>query len=191
MGDFQVANNIEAESHIRLYELWYEHNFGYCSVQVGQHDLNRTFDLTDTGFFFVISSFGFQADLSTNVPTSIFSLATLGTLIGWGIGDNFKVLHALYDGDLESEFENPNSLNRSFSDEDGVLLINELQYKLKKESMTQATFKIGFWKHTQDQVINNPLFSNSHEIYSITDHLLYRNKNTNGALSVLRSWDFL
>jgi porin len=74
MGDFQVANNIEAESNTRLYELWYEHNFSFWSVLVGQHDLNSTFAKTDTGFFFVNSSFGIQPDLSTNVPTSIFPL---------------------------------------------------------------------------------------------------------------------
>jgi len=190
MGDFQVANNIEAESNTRLYELWYEHNFSFWSVLVGQHDLNSTFAKTDTGFFFVNSSFGIQPDLSTNVPTSIFPLATLGIVIRWRIGENFKVLHAMYDGDPGSESENPNSLKWSLSNEEGALLINELQYEVVKETETQATYKIGFWKHTQDQIVKNTLFSNSHGIYGISDHVLFRNENTKGVLSIFSQLGF-
>jgi porin len=184
MGDFQVANNIEAESNTRLYEFWYEHKFQFWSVLIGQHDLNSTFAVSETGLFFINSSFGIQPDISTNVPVSIFPLATLGAVFSWGLGENFKVQHAIYDGDQGSENENPNSLNWSLNKNDGAMFINEISYEIKKDSLLQSTFKLGYWKHTQDQKINNKIVPNSQGIYLISDQVLFRNDASNATLKV-------
>jgi len=183
IGDFQIANNIEAESHTRLYEIWYEQNFDFWSILMGQHDLNSVFAVSETGFFFINSSFGIQPDLSSNFPASIFPLATLGTVIQWRLGENFKALHAVYDGDPGTESSNPNSLKWSLSKEDGALFINEFQYEIKKDSLSQSTFKLGFWKHAQKQRIEDENISDSQGIYTISDHVLYRNPTTGGYLS--------
>ena len=75
MGDFQIANNIEAESNSRLYEFWYKHHFKNATITLGQHDLNSVFAISNSAGFFINSSFGIQPDISANVPTSIFPLA--------------------------------------------------------------------------------------------------------------------
>lgn len=183
LGDYQIANNIEAESHTRLYEIWYEHNFDFWSILIGQHDLNSVFAVSETGLFFINSSFGIQPDLSTNFPASIFPLATLGGVIRWRIGDHFKVHHAIYDGDPGTESNNPNSLNWKISKEEGALLINEVQYTTQKDSLQQSTFKFGHWRHTQDRVVDQVSYTNSQGIYFINDHIVYRNKTSGGTLS--------
>ena len=85
MGDFQVANNIEADSNSRLYEFWYQHHFKNGSLTLGQHNLNSVFAITETGGFFINSSFGIQPDLSANFPISIFPLAGLGGILSVNI----------------------------------------------------------------------------------------------------------
>jgi porin len=177
MGDFQVANNIEAEAHTRLYEIWYEHRFDFWSVLVGQHDLNSVFAVSEIGTFFINSSFGIQPDLSANFPASIFPLATLGTVISWKLTKNTTLKHAIYDGDPGSESDNPNSLKWRISKNEGALLINEIQHVVKNDSLQKSVYKLGFWKHTQDQLLDTKLFSNSHGIYFISDHVL-QERNT-------------
>ena len=54
MGDFQVANNIEADPNSRLYEFWYQHHFKNGSLTLGQHNLNSVFAITETGGFFIL-----------------------------------------------------------------------------------------------------------------------------------------
>ena len=50
MGDFQIANNIEAESNSRLYEFWYKHHFKNATITLGQHDLNSVFAISIPSF---------------------------------------------------------------------------------------------------------------------------------------------
>ena len=190
MGDYQVANNIEAASHTRLYELWYQHNFDFWSFLIGQHDLNSVFAVSEVGLFFINSSFGIQPDLSTNFPASIFPLATLGSVISWRIGDRFKMHHAIYDGDPGTENSNPNSLNWSLNKEEGALLINEVQYTTQKDSLQQSSFKFGYWRHTQDRVVDQVSYTNSQGVYFINDHVVYRNKTNGGVLSAFSQLGF-
>lgn len=183
MGDYQVANNIEAESHTRLYEIWYEHNFDFWSILIGQHNLNSVFAISEIGLFFINNSFGIQPDLSTNFSASIFPLATLGGVISWRIWDRFKLHHAIYDGDPGTQSNNPNSLNWKISKEEGALLINEIQYTTQKDSLQQSTFKFGYWRHTQERVVDQVSYSNSQGVYFINDHVVCRDKTSGGTLS--------
>lgn len=177
IGDFQIANNIEAETHTRLYEVWYEHRFKSWSFLIGQHDLNSVFAIPETGLNFINSSFGIQPDLSSNFPASIFPLATLGIVINWNLSDNILMSHAIYDGDPGNESENPNSLNWRLSKEDGALIINEIQFQFKKENIIKSAYKLGIWNHTQNQFLNEVLYASKNGVYFISDHLLIQNKN--------------
>jgi len=190
MGDYQVANNIEAESHTRLYEIWYEHNFDFWSILIGQHNLNSVFAISETGLFFINNSFGIQPDLSTNFSASIFPLATLGGVISWRIWDRFKLHHAIYDGDPGTESNNPNSLNWKISKEEGALLINEIQYTTQKDSLQQSTFKFGYWRHIQERVVDQVSYSNSQGVYFINDHIVCRDKTSGGTLSAFSQLGF-
>ena len=175
IGDFQIANNIEAESHTRLYEVWYKQHFKTWSLLIGQHDLNSVFAIPETGQNFINSSFGIQPDLSSNFPASIFPLATLGIVVNWSLNDQILISHAIYDGDPGSESDNPNSLNWRFNKEEGALLINEIQFQIKKENILKSVYKFGIWNHLQKQILDEVLFSSRNGVYFISDHKLIQN----------------
>lgn len=181
IGDYQIANNIEAESHTRLYQFWYKQNFENWSILIGQHDLNSVFAITDTGSNFINSSFGIQPDLSTNFPASIFPLATLGVVLEWNIGKNIKFNNAIYDGDPGTESGNPNSLTFKLSKTDGALIINEIQIYLLNKEVNEGIYKIGLWNHTQNKAINNKGYNSTHGVYFIGDQNIFQNslKNIN------------
>jgi len=172
MGDFQVANNIEADSNSRLYEFWYQHRFNNATLTLGQHDLNSVFAITDTGGFFINSSFGIQPDLSANFPISIFPLAGLGGILSINITPKITFSNGIYDGDPGTEENNPNSLKWSINQTDGALLIHELSYEKKTDSLWQATYKIGFWNHTQNQIYDQVTKKGSQGVYFIGDKKL-------------------
>ena len=175
IGDYQIANNIEAESHTRLYEVWYKQRFKSWSFLIGQHDLNSIFAISETGQNFINSSFGIQPDLSSNFPASIFPLATLGIVVNWSLNDHIIISHAIYDGDPGSEDENPNSLNWRLNKEEGALLINQIQFQIKKENILKSIYKFGIWNHLQNQFLDEVLFSSRNGIYFISDHKLIQN----------------
>ena len=175
LGDFQMANNIEAESHTRLFEIWYEQSYKSFSFLLGQHDLNSVFAISETGLNFINNSFGAQPDLSENFPASVFPLTTLGFIVNWSLNDNIHFAHAVYDGDPGSESDNPNSLNWRLNKEEGALLINEVQFQIKKDSLLKSVYKLGIWNHTQNQTINEVLFTSSQGVYFLSDQKLIQN----------------
>ena len=179
LGDFQMANNIEAESNTRLYEIWYQQSYKSFSFLLGQHDLNSVFAISDTGLNFINNSFGAQPDLSENFPASVFPLTTLGFIVNWSLNDNIHFAHAIYDGDTGSESENPNSLNWSLKKDEGVVLINEVQFEIKKDSLLKSVYKLGIWNHTQNQNLNEVIFTSSQGVYFISDHKLIQKKTSN------------
>ena len=172
MGDFQIANNIEAESNSRLYEFWYKHHFKNATITLGQHDLNSVFAISNSAGFFINSSFGIQPDISANVPTSIFPLAGLGAVLSLNISPNLYFTNAIYDGDPGTELSNPNSLKWSLNKTDGALSIHEFSYEKTKDSISQASYKVGFWNHTQNQSYSGVVKNNSQGIYFIFDRQL-------------------
>ena len=183
LGDFQMADNIEAESNTRLYEIWYEQSYKSFSFLLGQHDLNSVFAKSETGLNFINNSFGAQPDLSENFPASVFPLTTLGFIVKWRLNDHINFAHAIYDGDTGSQSENPNSLNWSLNKEEGAVIINELQFEIKKDSLLKSVYKLGIWNHTQDQTLNEVLFTSSHGVYFISDHKLIQNTSNGKTLS--------
>jgi len=167
VGDLQGVDNIEAESHTRLYQFWYMQKFGKLSVTIGQHDLNSEFSGTEYGGTFINSSFGIQPDISGNVPVSIFPIATLGVILKYEVNDQFSILTAIYEGDPGSQDGNPNSLYWKLDDSSGVLNILELHYQIKNKTKP-GTYKLGTWSHSAD---------NHYGIYAIADQKLFNEKN--------------
>jgi porin len=172
IGDFQIVNNIEANSNSRLYEFWYEHRLKNIKFIIGQHDLNSVFAITEAGRFFINSSFGIQPDISANVLTSIFPLSGLGAIISLKINSNLQLTNAIYDGDPGTEVSNPNSLKWSLNKNDGAFFIHEFSYEIKKDSITHSTYKLGIWNHLQKQIFKGIQKQNSQGIYFIGDKKL-------------------
>ena len=190
MGDFQVANNIEANSNSRLYEFWYEHRFKNVKITVGQHNLNSIFAVSKSGLFFINSSFGIQPDISANIPTSIFPLAGLGAIISLKINSNLQFNNGVYNGNPGSETSNPNSLKWSLNKTDGALFIHELVYEKKKDSSTYSIYKLGLWNHIQKQTFDVFIQYNSQGIYFIGDKKLTQLEDVNKGLEIFTQVGF-
>ena len=190
MGDFQVANNIEANSNSRLYEFWYEHRFKNVKITVGQHNLNSIFAISKSGLFFINSSFGIQPDISANIPTSIFPLAGLGAIISLKINSNLQFNNGVYDGNPGSQTSNPNSLKWSLNKTDGALFIHELVYEKKKDSSTYSIYKLGLWNHIQKQTFDGFIQYNSQGIYFIGDKKLTQLEDVNKGLEIFTQVGF-
>ncbi len=179
VGDFQGVSNIEANSNTRLYQFWYQHKIGNVSLIIGQHDLNSEFAVSEYGGMFINSSFGIQPDISANVPTSIFPVATFGGIIKWNISPKFSFHNAVYDGDPGSQEDSPKFINFKFSKKEGVMTIHELHFKHIKEDIIKGTYKLGFWNHTANIVSNNVEYGNTQGIYFIADQSIFSEQNNN------------
>ncbi len=179
VGDIQISSNIEAEPNTRLYQFWYQHQIGNLSITVGQHDLNSEFAFTDFGGLFLNSSFGIQPDISTNVPVSIFPIASLGGIIKWNISDQFTLMAAVYDGNPGDEASNPNSIDWKINSEEGFTTIYEIQYNFIKDSLTMGSYKLGIWHHTADFISDhdNKTYQGNQGIYFIANQSLVREHN--------------
>lgn len=167
VGDLQGVDNIEANNHSRLYQFWYKQEFANLSITVGQHDLNSEFCGSEYGASFINSSFGIQPDISTNVPVSIFPVATLGAILNFKVTHDISVLAAVYDGNPGDQDTNPNSLDIRLNKNEGTISIFELQHQTKKDSVMIGSQKVGAWSHNID---------NHFGIYVIIDQKLRNEK---------------
>lgn len=148
VGDAQTLSNIEAQSQLRLYELWMERSFGERagrSLRFGLYDLNSEFDSLETARLFLNASSGVGPTLAqsgVNGP-SIFPVTSLGGRVQWSFSPAWSARVALLDG-VPGDPNHP-SLNRlRFGAHDGLLAITEVGYagaKLHK-------LAIGAWGYT-------------------------------------------
>ena len=149
VGDAQVLSNIEAQSQLRLYEMWMERGFGLRagrSLRFGLYDLNSEFDSLDTAHLFLNASSGVGPTLAqsgVNGP-SIFPVTSLGGRVQWSFSPAWSARMALLDG-VPGDPNHP-ELNRiRFGTHDGLLAISEVGYagaKLHK-------LAVGAWGYTE------------------------------------------
>jgi porin len=149
VGDAQTLSNIEAQSQLRLYELWMERSFGARagdgSLRFGLYDLNSEFDSLESAHLFLNASSGVGPTLAQsglNGP-SIFPVTALGGRVQWAFSPAWSARVALFDG-VPGDPNHP-TLNRlRFGGEDGLLAISEVGYagaKLHK-------LAVGAWGYT-------------------------------------------
>lgn len=160
VGDLQGSDNIEADAHSRLHEFWYAQQLGNFTILIGQHDLNAEFCATEYGGAFLNGSFGIQADVSANVPVSLFPVATLATVLKYEFEMGLSVLAGVYKGDPGDQDTNPNSVNWQYDEAEGTMNILEIQYLKEKEDAFFGSYKVGAWFHSMDS---------SYGIYGIVD----------------------
>ena len=61
--------------------------------------------------------------------------------------------------------------------------IHELQYHSQKDSLTQTTYKLGFWNHSQDIETKSAYKSRSQGIYFIADKVFSRESDLSQGLN--------
>jgi porin len=160
IGDLQTASNIEAPNTFLLYEAWYEQQFSNLfSILVGFHDLNSEFYVSEYSSLFLNSSLGIGAEISGNMPISIFAKTGLAVRLRIDPIDNWYIRTAAYDGDPAT---------RALNSSEGKMYIIESGI-----STETGAYKAGYWIHTADITFNGNNFSSDYGYYGIIDQQLF------------------
>ena len=152
IGDLQVADNFESNKVTKLYEFWYEHTFDLygtdLSLLAGLHDLNSKFNLSEYGLLFINSSFGFNNEISNNIPVSNFPVAAPGIRLKWEPTENLYFMAEISDGDPG---KNEDGINLKLSSSKVSFYEFGYHFGDQEESRTMpGTYKFGGWYHTDE-----------------------------------------
>ncbi len=146
IGDYQVANNIEAGNYAFMEHFSLQQSFGKFSFKIGLQDMNENFASIDAAGEYINSSFGIHPAISSNMSVAIFPLTGLGAEIHYDINDNWHAQVAVYDGEIPSFEYNQYNLNWNINKEEGALFIGETQY-----IMDNGTYELGAFYHTAEK----------------------------------------
>ncbi len=161
IGDYQVANNIEAGDYAFMEYLSLQQSFGKFSFKIGLQDMNENFASLDAAGEYINSSFGIHPAFSTNMSVAIFPITGLGAEIHYDINDSWHIQAAVYDGEMPSFEDNPYNLNWSLNKNEGALFVGEGQYFTEKGTYELGAFyhtsekKYGFYANAEQEVWNN------------------------------------
>ena len=146
IGDYQVANNIEAGNYAFMEHLSLQQSLGRFSFKIGLQDMNENFASIDAAGECINSSFGIHPAISSNMSVAIFPLTGLGAEFHFDINDNWHIQAAVYDGNIPSFENNQYNLNWNINKGEGALFIGETQY-----IMDNGTYELGAFYHTAEK----------------------------------------
>jgi porin len=160
-GDLLTASNIEGYESWRLYDLYYEHQFGkHFSVRIGQFAADEEFAFTKSGSDFINSAFGWAAFISANTVNTgpAFYVAAPGIRFNIEPTDEFFLRIAVFDGDTFDNREGDPRANRSgtrfeVGGDQGYFGIGETGLRWhsgEKGENLPGELKVGGWLHTTD-----------------------------------------
>ncbi|MDX2142838.1 MAG: carbohydrate porin [Rhodospirillaceae bacterium] len=146
VGDAQTVSNIDTTTAFRLYEAWYEQQFGdgLGSLKMGLFDLNSEFDAIDTAGLFLSSSHGIGPDFSQtgqNGP-SIFPVTSLAARLQFQVTDSVLVRAAVLDG-VPGSLVHPRRTAIKLGNGDSALLVGEIEADLNG-----TIAAAGLWHYT-------------------------------------------
>jgi porin len=150
--DFNTLSNIDAFDSVRLYEAWLQQEFwdGQFSIRLGQILADAEFFVSDYGKLLVNSSFGALPLVSQNLEPPIFPLAAPGLRMGFAPNESFYTEAAFFSGKTgDPATDNQHGLRFTFPEDDGVLLLFELGYRVNVAAASRragglaGTYKLG------------------------------------------------
>ena len=174
IGDYQMADNIEAGDHVFMEHLYLQQSFGKFSVKIGLQDMNENFASLDAAGEYINSSFGIHPALSSNMSVAIFPLTGLGAELHLDINDNWHVQAAIYDGEIHSFEDNPYNLNWHLNKENGALFIGEGHF-----IRDNSTYELGAFYHTAEK---------KYGFYINAEQEIWNNENRNIKAFAQSSW---
>ena len=164
--NLQTVSGLEAPPSLRLWELWYQQNFGErFDVKIGEQSLDNEFMMSQNAGYFLNSVMGWPVLPSANLPAGgpAYPLAGLGVRARAHPSDAVMILAGVFNGSSiplnspNTPLSNPNGV--SFPLNTGVLAIAELQYtfpaatpsgKPAADGPLPGTYKIGAWWDSED-----------------------------------------
>ncbi|MDA8095875.1 MAG: carbohydrate porin [Betaproteobacteria bacterium] len=172
----QTASGIEADRGTRLWELWYQQNFGRqdrLDIKVGQQSLDQEFMVSQNALLFVNTMFGWPMLPSADLPGGgpAYPLSALGARLRARPSDAWTILAGVYNGspvtNTAGDPQQQNAHGTSFPLHGGTLAILEAQYAyptlgtmlLADEPEPLArVYKFGLWYDSEnfaDQEFDN------------------------------------
>ena len=164
--NLQTVSGLEAEASIRLWELWYQQNFGpRFDVKIGEQSLDNEFIMSQNAGYFLNSMMGWPMLPSANLPAGgpAYPLSGLGVRARAHPSDALTIMAGVFNGSPiplnspNTPLSNPNGV--SFPLNTGVLAIAELQYafpaappsgKPAADGPLPGTYKIGAWYDSEN-----------------------------------------
>ena len=164
--NLQTVSGLEAPASLRLWELWYQQNFGErFDVKIGEQSLDNEFMMSQNAGYFLNSVMGWPMLPSANLPGGgpAYPLAGLGVRARAHPSDPVTLMVGVFNGSPiplnapNTPQSNPNGV--SFPLNTGVLAIAELQYtfpaaapsgKPVADGPLPGTYKIGGWYDSED-----------------------------------------
>jgi porin len=164
--NLQTVSGLEANASIRLWELWYQQNFGpRFDVKIGEQSLDNEFMMSENAGYFLNSMMGWPMLPSANLPAGgpAYPLSGLGVRARAHPSDAVTIMAGVFNGSPiplnspNTPLSNPNGV--SFPLNTGVLAIAELQYtsaaatpsgKPAADGPLPGTYKIGAWYDSED-----------------------------------------
>ena len=159
--NLQTVSGLEANASIRLWELWWQQNFGpRFDVKIGEQSLDNEFMMSQNAGYFLNSVMGWPILPAANLPGGgpAYPVAGLGVRARARLTDQITVLAGVFNGSPiplnspNTPLSNPHGV--SFPLNTGVLAIAELQFTTPapdasgKQSDTgpfPGAYKIGAW----------------------------------------------
>jgi porin len=177
LDTLQTASGIEADRSTRLWELWYQQQFGdedTFDIRIGQQSLDQEFMVSQHALVFVNTMFGWPAVPSYDMPGGgpAYPLSALGVRLKGRPTDSLTVLGGLFNGnpapnDALGDPQKADASGTRFPLDGGALAIVELQYSYPAEGAMvypnqpqplAGVYKVGLWYDTDsfaDQEIDN------------------------------------
>jgi porin len=160
VGDVLRLSNIDAYDSIRLYEIWYEHQFlqDKLSIRVGQLSADEEFATQEQGGLFLNSAHGWPAFVSANVLNGgpAFFVPGAGARVRYNLNESLSWQGAVYDGDTLDNRAGGVRKNRAgtrvhFNSQQGLFAMTEVALRPdRSEDWRGGSYKLGAWFHTAD-----------------------------------------
>jgi porin len=180
LGDLMVFDNIEAQNRTRLYELWYEQNWGYYSLSFGLQDLNKNFIYPENACIFIHSSMAILYDVSINMPISVYPVTGLGLIAKYETKERYNFRIGVFEGNPGDEDANPNNLNWDINASEGFFFIAEAHMHTESKKGKEGLYKVGAYYHSgdfPDLLDTTKIFHGNGGGYLIIDQDLFKLKN--------------
>jgi porin len=205
LGTYNTASGIEAQDTTRLWELWYQQAVlnKRVDIKIGQQSLDQEFMVSQYGFTFINTMFGWPGLPSYDMPSGgpAYPLSALGVRVRGQITPSLTALAGVFDGDPLGN--DPNNLSgTNFNLHNGALFIGELQYSINQPAEGETdlgqsrgglpgTYKIGVWYNNErfnDQQFDNTGLSlaspastgipqqhhGNYSFYAVADQMIWR-----------------
>ena len=150
LGDYQVADNIEAGNHTFLQELWFEQKLKTVTLRLGMQDFNADFAVCEASQLLLNSSFGIHSSLCSNITLPIFPTMAWAFNINWDITPEMYIRAGIYDSPIPIE-ENPYNIKWRFSKEKGFITSAEYGYNSLIKDHLPGHYSIGATYHTAEK----------------------------------------